>query len=41
MRRVAGYLFGYMKQHAPKGVTPALAVLDIASHSRSPQRGLR
>ena len=23
MRRVAGYLFGFMKQQAPKGVTPA------------------
>src|SRR4029450_12918272 len=22
MRRVAGYLFGFMKQRAPKGVTP-------------------
>jgi hypothetical protein len=23
MRRVAGYLFGFMSQQAPKGVTPA------------------
>ena len=23
MRRVAGYLFGFMKQQAPKGVAPA------------------
>jgi hypothetical protein len=31
MRRVAGYLFGFMKQQAPKGVTPANS-LDILQH---------
>ena len=25
MRRVAGYLFGYVKQQAPKGVSETLA----------------
>jgi hypothetical protein len=31
MRRVAGYMFGYMKQQAPKGVPGTLA--DPAARS--------
>jgi hypothetical protein len=34
MRRVAGYMFGYMKQQAPKGVPETLALRPRARHQR-------